>query len=167
MTTTDLLRQTLHIELAMTRRTLERVPEDLPTWQPHPKSMPLGRLALHLVRVPDLITLCLTTPGLDAATGQPPDRTFSTRDHLLRTFDDSVARLEDALGSATEADLAQPWPFSFKGNVVSAEPRAVTILHMGLGHLIHHRAQLGTYLRLNDLPVPAVYGPSADERPQP
>ena len=165
MSTTDLLRRTSHIEFAKTRRTLERVPEDRPGWTPHPRSMPLGRLAMHVARLPDLITLCLSTPGFDAATGQAPDLTFNSREHLLSTFDESAARLHDALALVTEQDLGQPWEFSLGDRVFSRESRAVTILHMGLGHLIHHRAQLGTYLRLNDLPLPPLYGPSADERP--
>ena len=164
--TTEFLLQTFNIELPMTRRILERLPEDRSNWQPHPKSMPLGRLAMHVARLPDLITLCLETHSFDAANGTPPDLTFVSRDHTLQTFDASAARMQAALGNATDQDLTAPWPFGFGGRVFSNETRAVTILHMGLGHLIHHRAQLGTYLRQNDLPVPPLYGPSADERPQ-
>jgi len=164
--TADLFHQIFAIEFPMTRRILERVPNDLPDWTPHPKSMPMGRLAMHIARLPDLITLCLCTPEYDAAKAPPLDLKFTSRENLLHIFDESVSKLRSALTATSDADLAQTWEFSFKGQVFSEESRAVTILHMGLGHLIHHRAQLGTYLRLNDLPLPPLYGPSADEPPQ-
>lgn len=166
MTTVQLLLKTFTIEFGMTRRMLERVPEDRPDWRPHPKSMPLGRLAMHVARLPDLMTLCLTTPGFDASATQAPDLTFSSTADLLCTFDNSADRLFSSLAASTDEFLAQPWPFGAGGRIFSQEPRSVSLLHMGLGHLIHHRAQLGTYLRQNDLPVPPVYGPSADESPQ-
>ncbi len=165
MTQSDLLLRAFDIELPMTRRTLERVPADLPNWQPHPKSMPLGRLAMHVATLPDLMTLILTTPSCDAATMPPPNLVFTSPVNLLQTFDSAVTKVQQALRAATDEDLAHPWEFSWKGNVFSNEPRGVTILHMGFGHLAHHRAQLGMYLRLNNLPVPPVYGPSADEPP--
>ncbi len=163
MTQADLLLRAFQIELPMTRRTLERVPADLATWQPHPKSMPLGRLAMHVATLPGLITLILTTPSCDAATVPWPDLNFTNLDHLLHTFDTIVTSTQQALSTVTDAELAHPWEFSFKGHVFTNEPRGVAVLHMGLGHLSHHRAQLGTYLRLNNLPVPPVYGPTADD----
>ena len=166
MTIAEPLLQTFEIEFSMTRRILERLPEDRPDWKPHPKSMPLGKLAMHVARLPDLITLCLETPGFDAAAGPPPDLTFVSREHTLETFNEAASRMKSAFEASTDQDLAEPWQFGVGGRVFSNETRAVTILHMGLGHLIHHRAQLGTYLRLHDLPVPPLYGPSADERPQ-
>ncbi len=166
MTTSSLLQQVFAIEFPATRRMLERVPEDRPGWTPHPRSTALGKLAMHIARLPDLITLCLRTPSFDAAAAPPPDLTFISREHLLKTFDQSVSQLRNALRTASDAELAQPWEFSFRNQVFSEETRAVTILHMGLGHLVHHRAQLGIYLRLNDLPVPPTYGPSADEPAQ-
>ena len=165
MTQADLLLQAFNIELPMTRRTLERVPADLAAWQPHPKSMPLGRLAMHVATLPEQIHLILTTPRCDAATVPWPSLVFTTTEDLLDTFDTAVTQVQQTLSTATDADLAHPWEFSWKGNVFSNEPRGVAILHMGFGHLAHHRAQLGTYLRANNLPVPPVYGPSADERP--
>lgn len=166
MTTVDLLLQTLEIELAMTRRTLERIPEELAFWQPHPRSMPMGQLAMHVARLPDLMTLCLSTQAFDAGNGPAPDLVFASGEALLRTFDESRERLLAALAPATDDFLAQPWPFGAGGQIFSDLPRSVTLLHMGLGHLAYHRAQLGTYLRLNDFPVPPLYGPTADEKPQ-
>src|SRR5579875_1972982 len=105
MTQADLLLQSFNIELPMTRRTLERVPADLATFQPHPKSMPLGRLAMHVATLPDLITLILSTPSCDAATLPPPDLVFTTTDHALQTFDTAVTRVQQALRTATDEDL--------------------------------------------------------------
>lgn len=159
----DLLWQGFEIEAGMTRRVLDRVPTDKPDWVPHPRSMPLGRLAMHVATLPRLATLCLTTPGFDLAAASSPDLTLRSHARLLETFDESLCSLQTALSTSTDEHLSEPWRFSFGDRVLSKTPRGVTLLHMFLGHLSHHRAQLGTYLRLLDLPVPGVYGPSADE----
>lgn len=164
MTIAEVLSQTFEIETAMTRRILERVPTDNPNWSPHVKSMPLGKLAMHVATLPRLATLCLTSPGLDLANAPAQDLTLHSHDQLLATFDDNIRALNAALAASSDDQLSQPWRFSFGERVISDKPRAVTLLHMFLGHLSHHRAQLGTYLRQLDLPVPGVYGPSADDR---
>lgn len=163
MTLREVLQQTFDMETVMTRRVLDRVPTDNPAWTPHAKSMPLGKLAMHVATLPGLATLCLTSPGFDLTTAQPPDLTLRSHDQLLTVYDDNVHNMRSALSSATDDQLSEPWRFSFGDRVISNNPRAVTLLHMFLGHMSHHRAQLGTYLRLLDLPVPGVYGPSADE----
>jgi len=165
MTTAELLLQDYDMEMGMTRRTLERVPEDKPGYKPHEKSMALGRLAMHVATLPRFGTVVLTTPNLDlAAPGREwPDMTFRTRDITLATFDAAAAEARAKLAAASDTDLATPWKFSFGERIISNGPRSLAFRHMFFNHLIHHRAQLGVYLRLNDLSVPGVYGPSADE----
>ena len=165
--TSQALLEFFDIETAMTRKLLQAVPTDRTDWVPHPKSMPLGKLAMHVATLPRLATACLSTPHFDIATYVPPDLTLRSQEQLLATFDACATEARAALSSATEDHLAQPWEFRFGDRIISNNSRAVTILHSCLGHLIHHRAQLGTYLRLNDLPVPGVYGPSADDKQAP
>jgi uncharacterized damage-inducible protein DinB len=147
----------------MTRRTLERIPEDKSEYKPHEKSMAMGRLAMHVATLPRFGTTILTTPSMDLTTAKWPDMIFSTREKLLADFDALTAEARAALAASSDADLATPWKFSFGEQVISNSPRSLAFRHMFFNHLIHHRAQLGVYLRLNDLPVPGVYGPSADE----
>jgi uncharacterized damage-inducible protein DinB len=163
MTTAELLLQDYDMEIGMTRRTLERVPEDKPDYKPHEKSMPMGKLALHVATLPKLGSFVLTTPSLDLTTAKWPDMTFISREKLLADFDALAAEARAALVAASDADLATPWKFSYGERVLSNSPRSLAFRHMFFNHLIHHRAQLGVYLRLNDVPVPGVYGPSADE----
>ena len=165
MTTSELLLQDFDLEMAMTRRILERVPEDKPDFKCHDKSMPLGKLTMHVATLPAFGKMILTTPSMDmAAPGQAwPDMTFRTRDKTLATFDAAASEARAALAAASDANLAAPWKFSFGDRVLSDGPRSLAYRHMFFNHLVHHRAQLGVYLRLNDVPVPGVYGPSADE----
>ena len=166
MTTSEILLQDYDIEMGMTRRILERVPEDNPDYKCHEKSMPLGRLAMHVATLPVFGKTILTTPYMDMKDPKTswPDMTFRTSDVALATFDKTAAEARAALAAASDADLATPWKFSFGDHVISDSPRSLAFKHMFFNHLIHHRAQLGVYLRLNDLPVPGVYGPSADEQ---
>jgi uncharacterized damage-inducible protein DinB len=165
MTTAEVLLQDYDMEMGMTRRTLERVPEDKPDYKPHEKSMPMGKLTMHVATLPLFGKIILTTPSLDLAnTDIPhPDLTFRSRDAALAAFDAASAEARAALAAASDANLATTWKFSFGDKVISDSVRSLAFRHMFFNHLIHHRAQLGVYLRLNDLPVPAVYGPSADE----
>jgi uncharacterized damage-inducible protein DinB len=164
MTTSALLLEDFDAEMASTRRLLERIPET-PDYKPHDKSMACGRLAMHVATLPGFGAFILTAPGMDMAnpTRPWPDMTFTTRDNLLATFDSNAAEARKALIAATDADLAANWRFSFGDNLISDKPRSTTYRLMFFNHLIHHRAQLGVYLRLNDIPVPGLYGPSADE----
>ena len=163
MTTAEVLLQDYDIEIANTRRTLERVPEDKPDYKPHEKSMPMGKLAVHVATLPRLGTFVLTTPSLDLTTAKWPDMTFVSRVKLLADFAALAAEARAALAASSDADLATPWKFSYGEHVLSNSPRSLAFRHMFFNHMIHHRAQLGVYLRLNDVPVPGVYGPSADE----
>ncbi len=165
MTTAELLLQDFDIEMASARRVLERVPEDKPDFKCHDKSMPLGKLAMHVATLPLFGKKILTTPSMDmAAPGQSwPDMTFRTRDIALQTFDAAALETRAALAACSDADIAEPWKFSFGDHVISDSPRSLAYRHMFFNHLLHHRAQLSVYLRLNDIPVPGLYGPSADE----
>ena len=164
MTITDLLLQTFDVELAMTGRMLDRVPTDRPDWLPHPRSMPIGKLAMHVATLPGLATLCLTTDSFDLVGSTPPDLNLRSHEQLLATFDEASGKARAALASATDEQLSARWRFSYGERIISDESRAFTLTHMFLGHLSHHRAQLGTYLRQLELPVPGVYGPSADDQ---
>jgi uncharacterized damage-inducible protein DinB len=165
MTTAELLLQDFDSEIAGTRRVLERVPEDNPDYKCHDKSMPLGRLAMHVATLPVFGKTILTTPSLNMADpGQPrPDMTFRTRDITVATFDAAAAGARAALAASSDADLATNWKFSFGDYVISDGPRSLAYRQLFFNHLLHHRAQLSVYLRLNDIPVPGLYGPSADE----
>jgi uncharacterized damage-inducible protein DinB len=166
MTTAELLLQDFDMEMAMTRRILERVPEDKSDFKCHEKSMPLGKLAMHVATLPVFGKVILTTPFMDMADAKTswPDMTFRSRDLAVATFDSAVNEARAALVGSSDADLAETWKFSFGDQVISNSPRSLAFRHMFSNHLIHHRAQLGVYLRLNDIPVPGVYGPSADEQ---
>jgi uncharacterized damage-inducible protein DinB len=165
MKTSEVLLQDYDMEVAMTRRTLERVPNDRPEYKCHDKSMPMGKLAMHVATLPLFGKAILTTPGMNMADPNHkwPDMTFRSTEDLVSTFDTNVKDTRAALAASSDEDLAAHWKFAFGEKVISDGPRSLAFRHMFFNHLIHHRAQLGVYLRLNDVPVPGVYGPSADE----
>ncbi len=156
----------LEPELARARRVLERVPVDRATWRPHEKSTPLGVLAAHLATLPRFITAIVRQDGIDLAPRPPtpPEPPASSAD-LLRSFDDSVAAARSALAGLVAGHLAAPFALRRGSFVFMEGTREELIRTMVISHIVHHRAQLGVYLRLLDVPVPAIYGPSADERP--
>lgn len=162
MTIADLLLPEFDQETAKTRTMLERVPEDRFDFAPHPKSMKLGRLASHLAEMPHWLVVTMTTDSFEPT---PEMKAFDAgaRREILDEFDRRVAQARDHLARATDDDLAVTWTLKWKGSVVFALPRRDVIRTMVLSHMIHHRAQLGVYLRLLDVPVPSIYGPSADE----
>ena len=160
----EILLQDFDHEMAGTRTTLERIPADKSEFKCHDKSMPMGRLAVHVATLPRLATAILTTPGMDMATSNFPPLVFESREKLLATFDTLAAEARAALAKSADADLQRSWKFSFGDKIISDLPRSASYRSMFFNHLIHHRAQLGVYLRLNDLPVPPLYGPSADDR---
>ncbi|MBV9302500.1 MAG: DinB family protein [Acidobacteriaceae bacterium] len=166
MTTAELLLQDFDSEMSNTRRTLERVPEDKPDYKPHKKSMPMGRLAMHCATLPLFGQYLIEDEGMDiAAPKHPhPDLSFKSREECLKQFDESAAKCRAALAAATDAQLAAPWRFSWGEQLISNDSRSLSYRRMFLNHLIHHVAQLGVYFRFNDVPVPALYGPSADEQ---
>ncbi len=162
----DLLLEDFDIEISNTRRTLERVPEGKPDWVPHAKSMPLGKLAMHCANLPLFGYYILEDDGMDMANSARPHASlvFESREHCLQQLDESAAKCRAALTSASDEALAKAWPFSFGERVISNVSRSKTFRMMFFNHMVHHTAQLGVYLRLNDIPLPALYGPSADEQ---
>lgn len=157
-------------EMANTRRVLERVPEDRGDFQPHPKSMTLARLAGHLAGIPRWGTLALTRSEADLAPRDPDappalvDRPMAARTAMLEAFDAAVAEARAAIAEAADDLLMQKWTLRKGGHVVLTMPRVSVLRTLLLNHAIHHRAQLGVYLRLNDVAVPPLYGPTADEQ---
>ncbi|MDQ2713208.1 MAG: DinB family protein [Acidobacteriota bacterium] len=150
-------------EIAGTRRTLERIPEKDPQWKPHDKSMAIGRLALHVARLPEFGTQILTTEELNLATTKFPDLTFQSTAHLLSELERSAAEAKSVLASSSDEDLKKTWKLYFGDRVIVEGPRMLLYRTMFLNHMVHHRAQLGVYLRHLNVPVPGLYGPSADE----
>ncbi len=166
MTTADILLQDYDTEISNTRRTLERVPEGVNDWACHPKSMPLGKLAMHCASLPMFGYYILEDDGMDMAAPTRPriPLVFESRELCLQHLEEAAAKCRAAIAAASDEDFAHIWRFTFGDQVISAVPRSQTFRTMCFDHLIHHTAQLGVYLRLNDIPVPALYGPSADEQ---
>jgi uncharacterized damage-inducible protein DinB len=153
-------------EMANTRRSLERVPDGKFDWKPHTKSMTMGALAAHIAFIPHWGKLTLETQNFDVNPpgGQqvrPPE--LKSKAEVLAFFDKSVPEARAAIAGASDESLMKPWALLNGGKTIFSMPRVAVLRSMIMNHLIHHRAQLGVYLRLNDVPVPALYGPSADE----
>jgi uncharacterized damage-inducible protein DinB len=161
MTISQTLLPEFEQETATTRRFLERVPAKDADWRPHPKSYPLGHLVVHLATVPGWVAGVMTLPEVDFAVAPEPPP-FTTVEALLAYFDANVALGREALAQAADADFAMPWSLKNAGAAIFTLPRAVVLRSFVLSHLIHHRAQLGVYLRLRDVPLPPSYGPTAD-----
>lgn len=153
-------------EMAGTRRTLERVADDKFEWRPHPKSSTMGDLTTHLANIPTWAVHALGRDSLDIApAGGEPLRAapLHSREEALATFDRNVAAAREAIGAASDERMKGTWTLLHGGRTVLSLPRVAVLRGFVLNHTIHHRAQLGVYLRLNDIPVPSIYGPSADE----
>ncbi len=155
-------------EMAATRRTLERIPEDKLTWKPHEKSMPMGRLAGHIAELVGMGVVVMKEDALDFAArragelGSKPTVAESQK-HVLEIFDKHIAALRPAIASASDESWAKKWTLSAGERKFYEGSRMGAMRRMMMNHIVHHRAQLGVYLRLNNVPVPSVYGPSADE----
>jgi len=166
MTIAEILLQDYDTEIANTRRTLERVPKDKPDWAPHEKSMKMGRLAMHCATLPMMGLYIIEDPGMDmmAPTRPRTSLDFESAERCIAILDEGAAKTRAAIAAASDEDLLKPWPFSVGPNVISNLPRSLTVRLWTTNHLIHHTAQLGVYLRLSDIAVPGLYGPSADEQ---
>jgi uncharacterized damage-inducible protein DinB len=165
MTMNEMFLDQLEAEAGRTRRALERVPEGLNDWKPHQKSMPFGSLATLVAGMPSWLPMIIHQDELDlsppgGSNYRPP--VLRTSAELVQSLDKGVAAAREALGGATEELLMKPWKLLVAGKVVAENPRHIVIRDT-FAHLAHHRGQLTVYLRLNDAPVPAIYGPSADD----
>ena len=153
-------------EMANTRKSLERVPEDKLGWKPHEKSMTMGRLAIHLAVLPTWGVATMGQDSLDVAPpGAPPYRPpdANSRKQILEIFDQNVAAARASIAQASDGQLLKPWTLLAGGKTIFTLPRIAVLRSSVMNHTVHHRAQLGVYLRLNNIAVPAIYGPSADE----
>lgn len=150
-------------ELDLTRNMLSRIPDHCFDWRPHEKSWTMGELACHIV---DLLWWSVTTleeDGIDMS--QPwPKTKATTQKELIQAFDANKATLLQTLGRVTVEILAEPWTLRYGDQEYFTEPKSMILRRYGISHLVHHRAQLSVYLRINDVPLPPSYGPSADER---
>jgi len=149
-------------EISTTRRLLERVPEDRLDWKPHPKSYSLGQLAQHVATIPMWGEMTVKRSELDlGSTGTIAPVT--TRAGLLAMFEANAAGTRAALAGSSDAEMMAPWTLKNSGQTVFSMPRVAVWRSFVMSHLIHHRGQLSVYLRMNDQPLPSIYGPSADE----
>jgi uncharacterized damage-inducible protein DinB len=165
-TVADFFLDELAAEIGPTRKILERVPMTDTSWKPHEKSMPIGSLATHLANLPSWTGMTVYQSELDIApVNEPPLKMepLTTTAELLALFDKNVAEAQTALRSATDEDLEQGWTLLAGGHKIFTLSKKMVIRRFVINHLAHHRAQLGVYLRLNGIPIPATYGPSADE----
>jgi|SRR5579883_213539 len=163
MTSSQALLPEFDEEMKNTRKILERVPDGKFDYQPHPKSMTLGRLASHVAELPGWGIMTLDREVLEMDSSFKPHIAQNTTE-LLAIFDKAVAEVRPRIEKATDADWSKMWSFKFNGQTVMTMPRSAVMRSVVMNHLIHHRAQLGVFLRLNDVAIPGFYGPSADEK---
>ena len=159
----DLLLSEFDEEVKKTRAVLERVPAGRGDYMPHPKSMKLSTLAPHVAQLTEFGLTVLTEPELDFAQRSFTPLPFESGAQLVQVLEEGAAKVRAALKSVPEAAWSQPWRLSFQGKTLFEGTRFLAYRQMFLNHIVHHRAQLGVYLRLNSVPVPGTYGPSADE----
>ncbi len=152
-------------EVATTRRVLERVPADKLSWKPHPKSMSLGQLVNHIAMVPGRLAKIIRQDSFDVSQGNfvPPDP--KNMEEVHATFEQSVREAEDCIQAMTPQAARGPWRLTYGSREIFTKPRAAVMRSIMLNHWYHHRGQLSVYLRLLDVPVPVIYGRSADENP--
>ena len=148
-------------EMPTTRRLLERVPGDRPEWKPHPKSFSIAHLAQLVARMPGWLTHTMRQPDLDLGgfAGYSNEKTAT----LVAEFDRNVAEARSVLEKAKDADFDHPWSLKRQGQVLFTLPR-LAVMRQNINHLVHHRGQLTVYLRLLEVPLPSIYGPTADEK---
>lgn len=158
----DLLLVEFDEEVKKTRAMLERVPMNA-DYKPHAKSMPLGKLAPHVAELAGFGVTVLTTPELDFGKTSSARVPFESSAQLVKVFEEGASKVRAALKNTSENAWNEPWKLSFQGKPIFNGSRFLAYRQMFLNHLVHHRAQLGVYLRLNDKPLPATYGPSADD----
>jgi uncharacterized damage-inducible protein DinB len=163
MATTDLLLTEFDEEMKKTRAMIERVPADKGAFAPHPKSMTLARLAPHVAELAGFGLSVLTQSGVDFSQSTYTPTPFESPAQLLHVFDEGAANVRRALAATSDSAWSDPWKLSYQGKTLFEGTRFLAYRQMFLNHIVHHRAQLGVYLRLNDTPIPGTYGPSADD----
>ncbi|MEP6536137.1 MAG: DinB family protein [Bryobacteraceae bacterium] len=152
-------------EAATTRRVLERVPEDKLSWKPHPKSMSLGQLCLHVAGIPGSIAKLAQVDEFDASQANFEARSPASKEEILATLEESTKAAEEYLSGVSNEAAMSSWRLTANGKEIFAIPRVAMLRSIMLNHWYHHRGQLSVYLRLLDVPVPVIYGRSADENP--
>ena len=153
-------------EAANTRKTLERVPDDKLDWRPHDKSLTMGELASHIANLLTWTEVTLNQDSIDIAPPEgapPPQSPATSQNELLEKFDKNIADARNVIANTNDEQFIKPWSLLSGGETVFTMPRSAVLRSFVMNHLIHHRAQLCVYLRLNNIPVPAIYGQSADE----
>jgi uncharacterized damage-inducible protein DinB len=165
MSIADALLPEFDREMGVTRRLLERLPDGQFAWQPHPKSMTLGRLAEHLAELPQWVGVAVTQSSFDMGTSRRPEgyQPPATRDAVLAMFDANVSAARAALAGRSDAELMAPWTLLRGGQTIFSMPKAGVLRAFVMNHIVHHRGQLSVYLRIHDVPLPSIYGSSADE----
>ncbi len=164
MTIAETLLLDFDAEAIGTRRVLERVPADKADWKPHEKSRTLAQLALHVAHIPTFATPIFTLPEYNMATPRPQLAPFTTAEELVKIAAGAGAEMRTLLAGMSDDELKAEWTLRIGEHVITKGPRALMYRNLAFNHLIHHRGQLTVYLRLLDVPVPGVYGPSADEQ---
>lgn len=149
------------LEMTTTRKVIERVPTDKGQWKPHPKSFSIGHLAQLVATMPGWLTRTVLDREINLASGG--GYTYEKTEDLLKTFDKHVSEARKAIAGAKDQDFTVPWSLKHGEHVIFTLPRGA-VLRSTINHLVHHRGQLTVYLRLLDIPVPSIYGPTADER---
>jgi len=162
MSVSELLLPEFDEEMKKTRTTLERIPNK-PDFKPHAKSMPMGKLAPHVAQLTGFGLSILTIPEVDFSKGNYKPLPFESAAQLVKVLDEGAAKVRSALAGLPDEAWRQNWRLAWQGKTIFEGQRFLAYREMFLNHLVHHRAQLGVYLRLNDQPVPAIYGPSADD----
>jgi uncharacterized damage-inducible protein DinB len=150
-------------EAASTKRMLERVPDDKFDWKPHEKSMSLGRLSSHVAELPGFMNSILTMDEFDFAKGHYKSSITKTSQELMDTFQQKLDEVVETLQNTSDEKMQSNFTLRSGEHVFATVPRIVAIRSMAMNHIIHHRGQIAVYLRLLDIPVPGLYGPSADE----
>ena len=162
---TQPLIEELRTEATAPRRMLARVPEDRLEWRPHPRSMSLGQLALHIAQIPGALSNLLATDGFDAVNANFSPASPKDRAEIFAALDTGLERAEAFIGGLDERALSHRWEMTNRGAPVFALARAQLVRSLVFNHWYHHRGQLSVYLRLLEIPVPVMYGRSADENP--
>jgi uncharacterized damage-inducible protein DinB len=163
MSLKDPLISELQFESISTRKMLERTPLEKADWKPHEKSMTLGRLSAHVAEIPSWVVHTLSADELNFKTDEWKPVVFTNNKDMLEFFDKNVADAKKALEETTDEMMYKNWALKMDGNVLFQMPKIQVLRTWAFNHLVHHRAQLSVYLRLNDIPLPSTYGPSADE----